>query len=73
LPEWDSIKSINGFPTIGKEGWLYICAHFVELDKAKHPDVWKGGLWLNKGFSSSDEIPGWEVSLANVQTYPQHL
>jgi len=67
FPDWDDIKAVDGFPVIGQEGWLYICDHFIELDKARHPGVWKGGLWLNKGFSSSNEVSGWEVSLDSVK------
>jgi hypothetical protein len=62
FPDWDQIKKIDGFPTVGREMWEYICGLFTEFDRKKHPEFLKGGLWLNTGFSSNPELGGWEIS-----------
>ena len=51
FPEWDAIKSVDGWPAIGKEAGLYIMKKFMEFDREHHPAVFNGGLWMNNGFS----------------------
>ncbi len=62
FPDWDRIKQVEGFPVIGREMWKYICNLFIEFDRQHHPDIFKGGLWFDRGFSSSDRIAPWEIN-----------
>lgn len=53
LPDWDDISSISGHPSCNEKTWKDICQRFFKLDAAKHPECLAGGLWLNRGFSTS--------------------
>ena len=63
IPDWDKIDRLEGFPVVGQEMWQYIASLFIDFDQHHHPNVFKGGLWLNNGFSSSDKLGPWEISL----------
>jgi len=63
FPDWEKIDRLEGFPTVGVELWKYICQLFIQLDQKHHPQVFKGGLWFNSGFSSSDKLGPWDISL----------
>ncbi len=63
IPDWEKIDRLEGFPTVGKEMWCYICQLFIDFDQKHHPQVFKGGLWFNSGFSSSEAIGPWDISL----------
>jgi len=65
FPDWDKIERVEGYPVIGKALWLYICNLFIEFDRQHHPGCLKGGAWINYGFSSTDDLTPWEISLAN--------
>ena len=65
FPDWQDIKQVEGFPEVGKDLWKYICQLFIDFDSQHHPNVFNGGIWLNNGFSSSDSLDGWEISLEN--------
>ena len=62
FPEWDSIESIDGWPTSGKELAAYCCKKAVRFD-AEHHKCLAGGLWMNNGFSvyGNDSLELWEV------------
>lgn len=62
FPDWDRIKQIEGFPVVGQAMWKYICNLFIQFDHQHHPEVFKGGLWFNNGFSSSEDLDPWEIS-----------
>jgi len=66
-PDWDSIRKIDGFPRAGKELCVYICRSFIKFDEKHHPDVIKGGLWFNNGFSSlnTDDLD-WEIDANDI-------
>ena len=64
IPDWENIKQVEGFPTIGQEMWKYICQLFIDFDQQHHPEVFKGGIWLNNGFSSDDDLDPWEISFS---------
>ena len=72
FPEWDALKSIEGWPGIGKEAGLYIIRKFMEFDRKHHPDVLNGGLWMNKGFSTHEGadlgLGPWELCTDNCIT-----
>ena len=64
FPHWDEITRIDGFPSVGKEAGEYIWKRFMAFDRQHHPDVFNGGLWLNKGFSTLEGagLGPWELS-----------
>ena len=71
FPNLDEIKSIDGWPGVGKEAGLYIIQKFMAFDRKHHPDVLNGGLWMNKGFSTHDGaamgLGSWELSTDNCK------
>ncbi len=64
FPDWHRIIRIEGYPVVGQELWCYICNLFIHFDQEHHPGIFKGGLWLNNGFSSSSGLDPWEISFA---------
>ena len=67
LPDWDSIEKIEGYPEAGKDLWRFICDQFIEFDHKYHPKVFKGGIWLNTGFSANSDLDPWEISFKNCR------
>lgn len=67
LPDWDQIQSIDGHPEAGRELWKFICNLFIGFDEKHHPKVFKGGIWLNTGFSSNSKLNPWEISFKNCK------
>jgi len=62
LPDWDRIENITYSPKIGKRFWRWICQLFIDFDNEHHPEVFKGGIWFNQGFSSDGNLSDWEIS-----------
>jgi len=62
VPDFESVRRIDGFPVISVKTNEFITMLAVNFDKEHHPGVFAGGLWLNRGFSTSD-IPDWEFRL----------
>ncbi len=54
---------LEGYPVVGRGLWQYIADLFIDFDQLHHPQIFNGGLWLNQGFSSSDEIGPWDISM----------
>jgi len=67
LPDWDSIEKIDGYPEAGNALWKFICNQFIEFDRKHHPKVFKGGIWLNTGFSVNKELSSWKISFSNFK------
>lgn len=65
FPNWSAIKKIHGHPEVGKKLWHFICCKFIDFDQMHHPGVFKGGAWLNWGFSTNPEFNDWEISTKN--------
>lgn len=63
IPDWDRLERLEGFPVVGQEMWKYICQLFIDLDQRHHPGIFKGGLWMNAGFSCSGDLGPWEISM----------
>lgn len=63
IPDWDRIERLEGYPIVGRGLWQYIANLFIDFDQRLHPQVLNGGLWLNQGFSSSDKIGPWDISM----------
>jgi len=66
FPEWDAIKFIDGWPRLNPKTSQYIAARFIAFDRKFHESL-PGGLWLNKGFSSHDEVPEWTIDLEGCE------
>ena len=67
LPDWDRIQHIEGYPEAGNKLWKFICNQFIEFDQEHHPKVFKGGVWLNTGFTSNTSLRPWQISFENCQ------
>ena len=67
FPDWDDITKVDGFPKVSKSMNKHIFRKFIEFDEKHHPNVIKGGLWLNNGFSSleADHLD-WEIDVSQV-------
>ncbi len=77
-PDWDDIKSLDGWPKAGKEVGKYLMEKFITFDRKHHHSArisrgdirdrgcMPGGLWLNKGFSAIDneDVHPWDVIAA---------
>ena len=63
FPDWEKIQRIEGFPSVGKALNEYIFNLFIEFDRIHHSGCYHGGSWLNQGFSSSDKLGPWDISL----------
>lgn len=79
-PNFDDIKSVNGYPVCNRATWLLICGFFRTLtlrlneQRGRMNQIMPGGAWLNWGFSSTDregrtmELADWQVVPAEVTT-----
>jgi len=61
---WESIETIDGWPKAGMEVHQYIGECFIRFDKAFHPEVMAGGLWLDSGWSGDKDLAPWAVKPA---------
>lgn len=69
FPNWDDIVSIDGWPSINKKTANALMQHFISFDRRHHPEVFSGGLWMNKGFSQAEEpndLNDYEIDLDGV-------
>ena len=67
FPDWDRIEKIKESPEAGHDLWRFICNQFIEFDSKHHPKVFRGGAWLNSGFSSNGKVGPWEINFENCQ------
>ncbi len=63
FPEWDNIKHVDGYPRVSETTNKYIFGKAILFDKEKHPNVMNGGLWLDKGFGTNEEVKDWEITI----------
>ncbi len=63
IPDWERIERIEGYPVVGQGMWQYIANLFIHYDQNHHPKVLNGGLWINQGFSSNEDLGAWEISM----------
>jgi len=70
-PDWDDIKSIEGYPTINPKTNEEIFGMFRIFDRNHCPDqsILRGALWFNKGFSTlkGSDVPEWTVDPTTAQ------
>jgi hypothetical protein len=69
FPDWDKIQKISGFPKAGEKLSRYIWDKFIQFDKTNHPNVMAGGLWMNCGFGSSEELEDWQVDISTCEVF----
>jgi hypothetical protein len=67
LPDWDRIEKIKESPEAEHDLWKFICKQFIEFDSKHHPKVFRGGAWLNSGFSSNGKVDPWEINFENCR------
>ncbi len=67
LPDWTSIEAISGSPSVSPATWERICSMFITYDTLHHPDVFKGGLWLNSGFDSCPKMKDNMVDISHLE------
>ena len=67
FPDWENIKRIEGFPAVGKALDEYIFNLFIEFDQKHHSNVFNGGAWIDRGFSTNEKLEPWEISLENCK------
>lgn len=70
-PQFDEIKSVDGYPKCNANTWKAICRPMQELTERLNKDrrydrqVMPGGAWLNYGFSAQQaneqQLKDWEV------------
>ena len=63
FPEWNNINHVDGYPRVSETTNKYIFGKAISFDKEKHPNVMNGGLWLDKGFGTNEEVKDWEITL----------
>jgi len=63
IPNFDDIKKIENWPSCGQRMWKWICDQFVDFDAVHHPNVVKGGIWINNGFSCDRKLDDWKLDL----------
>lgn len=72
FPNWERIVKLEGYPAINDHTWNEIGELFIAFDHLHHPDVFAGGCWMSRGFTISNNIPDWTVSLQECQVVTDH-
>jgi len=67
FPDWEKIVEVNGWPACGEKMHNYLFGKFIRLDKEHHPEVFAGGLWMNKGFSINRKLGDWEIDVSKAK------
>lgn len=68
FPNWNSIAKIDGWPKVNKAVNEYIFRKFIEFDEKHHPNVIKGGRWMNNGFSTLDsDHLDWQIDISECK------
>ncbi len=67
FPDYDEIMKLDGFPEAGEKLSKLIWNKFFDFDEKHHPNVMKGGRWMNNGFSTNKKLGDWEVDVAGVK------
>ena len=72
FPDWDNITHVEGWPTVNKATGNKLFNLFIDFDKIHHPKVIRGGLWMNNGFSTVEDmgLNDWQVARCEV-TYKE--
>lgn len=65
--DFDLFKQVIGYPQVSKCTNEYLFQKAIDFDSIHHPKVLAGGLWMNKGFGTSDDVPDWKVKPAKME------
>jgi hypothetical protein len=65
-PDWDNIKEVTDFPKAGTAVSQYIWESVLEWDW-KNVVTFRGGAWLNSGFTTDNELDPWEIAPGKVK------
>ena len=65
VPEFEKATKLLGFPTVSRNTAIYIIDKLKELSKTD--GVQTNLLWLNKGFSSDENMKDWIVDLKDLK------
>lgn len=74
-PDFDNIKSVDGYPTCNKATWLKICTWMRDLsdrlnmERDRMKQVMPGGAWMNYGFTTTDRT-GDQIKLGDWRVIP---
>jgi hypothetical protein len=68
-PDWEKIASVDGWPTVTRKTNEYIFRKFIAFDDKHHnkrgeQGVFRGGLWMNNGFSTQEihpDLQDWQI------------
>jgi len=67
IPYFDKVKEVVVSPHCGKEIWKYLSKKFIEFDEINHPNLYKGFIWIDQGFSLNKNLDDWEVFIDKNQ------
>lgn len=67
--EWDSIKSIQGWPAVSRATSEELFRLAIAADTRIMRDnaiqgCMAGGSWLNSGFGSKSDLPDWQIDVS---------
>jgi hypothetical protein len=66
IPDFDRVAKVQRWPKVSPAMTEYIFARAIAFDRLHHPGVMAGGLWLNVGFSTDEQLRGGQVTLPEV-------
>lgn len=64
---WNKIKKISGFPKVSKKTNEYLFHKCIVFDGVNHPEVMSGGLWLDKGFGTNEDLENWNIDISGIE------
>ena len=72
FPDWEQLKTVGGYPEIGKALGNFLGRKFRAFDRKHHPDALVN-FWKRDGFKLNEALSPWEVSFksCHLQYYSQ--
>lgn len=67
IDDWDSVVQLGHWPEVSENTSLYLFEKAQNWDDEHNVDALSGGLWMNNGFSTNEDLPDWKASLDNVE------
>jgi hypothetical protein len=73
--DWETVEKFDPYPEVNAETWQYIADKSIEFDKKRHPDVFAGGAWMNRGFSIAmkKQVPDWQILPGGIIVKEEYL
>lgn len=66
-PDWDNITQMEGWPSISEDLSKFMFRLARDIDQRLHPEVYPGGLWMNKGPSIDRNLADDEIDLSTAK------